>query len=195
MHIVSKKDLNSAELETKRTSKNPTIVVTANGEVLATEEATVYVRELKMLLENTPSVSVTWKTLRRIGYSYHWTSGQKTHLIKNGKTIHCDTSNHEPLVVPGLSTSSSTSSTSPTYSSQETVTVTEIPATRGSESTSEESSARRDPLHTTKNNRVMNCKVCRIDHRSSSMDWLMKVFQNIEILPVPLMNYLWSRER
>ena len=26
------------------------------------------------------------------------------------------------------------------------------------------------------------------------MDWLMKVCQNIEMLPVRLMNYLWSRE-
>ena len=40
MHMVSKKDLNVAELETVRISKNPTMVVTANGEVLAKEEAT-----------------------------------------------------------------------------------------------------------------------------------------------------------
>ena len=39
MHMVSRKDLNSAELETVRISKNPTTVVTANGEVLTKEEA------------------------------------------------------------------------------------------------------------------------------------------------------------
>ena len=33
MHMVSKKDLNSAELETMRTSRNQTMVMTANGEV------------------------------------------------------------------------------------------------------------------------------------------------------------------
>ena len=33
MHMVSKRDLNSVELETMRMSKNPTTVVTANGEV------------------------------------------------------------------------------------------------------------------------------------------------------------------
>ena len=33
MHIVSKRDLNSAELETMRTSSSPTTVMTANGEV------------------------------------------------------------------------------------------------------------------------------------------------------------------
>ena len=40
MHMVSKKDLNRAELEPVRISKNPTMVMTANGEVLAKEEAT-----------------------------------------------------------------------------------------------------------------------------------------------------------
>ena len=34
MHMLSRKDLNSAELETVRVSKSPTTVVTANGEVL-----------------------------------------------------------------------------------------------------------------------------------------------------------------
>ena len=61
MHMVSKKDLNTAELETVRISKKPTMVMTASGEVLAKEEATVYVRELDlfvrvMLLEYTPAV-------------------------------------------------------------------------------------------------------------------------------------------
>ena len=71
MHMVSKKDFNEVELETVRVSKNPTTVVTANGEVLAEEEATVYVRELDlfvtvMLLENTPAVLSLGKLLRRI---------------------------------------------------------------------------------------------------------------------------------
>ena len=33
MHMVSKKELNSAELETMRTSRSPTTVMTAYGEV------------------------------------------------------------------------------------------------------------------------------------------------------------------
>ena len=59
MHVVSKKDLNEAELETVRVSKNPTVVMTASGEVLAKEEATENVREFDvlflkvMLLEST----------------------------------------------------------------------------------------------------------------------------------------------
>ena len=115
MHMVSRKDLNSAELESVRISESPTTVVTANDEVHAKEEATVYVRELEcfatvMLLENTPAVLSLGKLCEEFGCSRHWTSGQKPHLIKNGKKIHCDTSNNAPFVVPGLSTSSSTSS-------------------------------------------------------------------------------------
>ena len=45
MHIVSKRDFNSAELEIMRTLRSPTTVVTANDEV-QTREAAVYVREL-----------------------------------------------------------------------------------------------------------------------------------------------------
>ena len=68
--MVSKRDLNSAELETMRMSRNPTTVMTANGEVQTREEATVYVKELDlfvtvMLLEETPAVLFTWEALRR----------------------------------------------------------------------------------------------------------------------------------
>ena len=41
MHMVSRKDLNKADMETVRISRNPTTVVTANGEVQTREEATV----------------------------------------------------------------------------------------------------------------------------------------------------------
>ena len=46
MHMLSRKDLNSAELETVRVSRNPTTVVTANGEVQTNEVATVYVYDV-----------------------------------------------------------------------------------------------------------------------------------------------------
>ena len=47
MHMISKKDLYSAELETVTTSRSPTTVITANGEVQTLEEATVHVKELE----------------------------------------------------------------------------------------------------------------------------------------------------
>ena len=46
------------------------------------------------------------------GYSHGWASGQKPRLPKEGKTIVCKTDNFAPLVVPGLSTSSRSNSSS-----------------------------------------------------------------------------------
>ena len=97
MHMVSKKDHDYAELETMRTSMSletmrtsmsPTTVMTANGEVQTNEEATVCVLQLGLfvkvvLLEETPAVLSMEKLCEDHGYTYHWTSGQKTHLIKN----------------------------------------------------------------------------------------------------------------
>ena len=61
MHMIIKKDLNDAEMDTLTKSRSPTIVITANGEVQTHEEATVYVKELDIfltmkVLENTPAV-------------------------------------------------------------------------------------------------------------------------------------------
>ena len=71
MHMITKKDLNSAELETVTTSRSPTTVITANGEVQTHEEATVYVRQLDIfltmrVLENTSSSFIARKR-QRIG--------------------------------------------------------------------------------------------------------------------------------
>ena len=98
MHMVSKKDHDSAELETMRISRNPTTVMTANGEVLTKEGATVYVKALDifvkvMLLEETPAVLSLGKLCEDHGKTYHWTSGQKPHLTQNGNRIDCNTSN------------------------------------------------------------------------------------------------------
>ena len=46
MHMISKKDLGDAEIDTLTKSCSSTIVITANGEVQTHEEATVYVKEL-----------------------------------------------------------------------------------------------------------------------------------------------------
>ena len=69
------------------------------------------------------------------GYSYHWTSGQKPHLIKDGRKIECNTANYVPIVVPVPSTGSSSSATptSPTLLPQEAVTPTQHPASTRSE--------------------------------------------------------------
>ena len=103
MHMVRKRDLNSAELETMRTSRSPTTVMTANGEVQTREEDTVNVKELDlfvtvMLLEETPAVLSLGKLFEDHGNAHHWTSGQKPHLTRNGKRIDCNISNDVPLV-------------------------------------------------------------------------------------------------
>ena len=51
MHMVSKRNLNSAELEAMRISKNPTTVVTANGDVQTRKEATENVKHLDLFVK------------------------------------------------------------------------------------------------------------------------------------------------
>ena len=68
MYMISKKSLNSAELETMTKSCSLTIVITANGEVQTHEDATVYVKELDVFLTESPrkhaSIIVARKALR-----------------------------------------------------------------------------------------------------------------------------------
>ena len=114
MHMISKMDLNSAEVDTLTKSCSPTILITGNGEVQTHEEATVYVKELEKfltvkVLEDTPAVLSLGKVCDEHGYSYEWINGQKPHLIKNGIRIQCNTENFVPIVVRGLTTSSSSS--------------------------------------------------------------------------------------
>ena len=110
MHMISKKDLSNAEMDTLTKSCSPTIVITANGEVQTHEEAIVYVKELDIfltmkVLENTPAVLSLGKLSNENGSSYEWINGQKPHLIKDGMRIICNTENFVPIVVPGLSSS------------------------------------------------------------------------------------------
>ena len=125
--------------------------MTANGDVLAKEEATAYVRELDLfmtvlLLEKNPAVLSLGKLCEDHGKTCRWTSGQKPHLTENGKKFDCSISNYVPFVVPGLSTSSSTTptptSSSSSSSSQDSVfdvnRYTENPVPERSGSTSEE---------------------------------------------------------
>ena len=180
MDMLSRKDLNSAELETVKVSKSTTTVVTANGEVQTKEEATVYVKELDffvtvMLFEDTPAVLSHGKLCEDHGYSYHWTSGQKPQLIKNGRRITCNTANYVPIVVPGLSTDSSSSAapTSPT-------------------SLSHKAHQREVRVRVAaKEYGEIRCVICQNDWKSSLRILWMTVSQNTEThRRVPLVNYL-----
>ena len=94
MHIISKKDLSNAEMDTLTKSCSPTIVITANGEVQTHEEATVNVKELEKfltmkVLDNTPAVLSLGKLRDENGYSYEWINGQKTtsHLKRDSDNL------------------------------------------------------------------------------------------------------------
>ena len=134
MHMISKKDLSSAEMDTLTKSRSPTIVITANGEVQTHEEAIVYVKELDIfltmkVLDNTPAVLSLGKLCDENGYSYEWINCQKPHLIKDGIRIICNTENFVPIVVPGLSSSSSaSSSTSLTLMKQDSSSSSSLPS-------------------------------------------------------------------
>ena len=87
MHMISKKDLTDAEMDTLTKSCSLTIVITANGEVQTHEQAMVYVIELDIFLtmqvhENTPAVLSLGKLCDENGYSYEWINGQKPRLIQ-----------------------------------------------------------------------------------------------------------------
>ena len=47
MHMISRKDLSDAEMDTLTKSCSPTIVITVNGEVQTHQETTMYVKELE----------------------------------------------------------------------------------------------------------------------------------------------------
>ena len=103
MHMISRKDFNSAELETVTTSRCPTTVVTANAEEQTHQEARVHVRESDLflyvkILEDTPAVLSLGKLCEDHGYSYEWTNGQKPCLIKHSVRIQCNTENYVPTV-------------------------------------------------------------------------------------------------
>ena len=94
MHMISKIDSNSAEMDTLTKSCSPTIVITANGKVQTHEEATVFVKELGIfltvkVLEDTPAVLSIGKLCDEHGYSYEWINGQKTtsHLKRYSNTV------------------------------------------------------------------------------------------------------------
>ena len=75
--MLSKKDLCSDELDTLRRFRNPTTVVTGNGEVQTNEEAQVYVHDLDLfvtvqLLEETPAVLSLGKICSEHECSYEW---------------------------------------------------------------------------------------------------------------------------
>ena len=208
IHMVSKKDFNnSAELETMRTSRSPTTVMTANGEVQTKEEERENVKQLDvylsklLILVEIAAVLSCGKLCEDHGYTYHWTSGQKPHLIGNGKRIGSNMSNYVPFVVLGFSASSSSTTfslNSPSSSSRDSVfdfnRYTENPVPRRSGSMSEE--FRGDPLHesteTENKNKNEDREEVQRDISHELLDWLQEFRTNL--VDESTSTELWSKE-
>ena len=80
MHMPSKKDLSSEELETLRRSRNPTTVVMANGEVQTNDEAQVYVHHLSSLRDGA-------NTQRRLEFHHLENSAKNTGTPASGSVV------------------------------------------------------------------------------------------------------------
>ena len=83
-------------MHSKKKSRNPTVVLTADGKVHTLEEAQVFIHDLNhfvtlQLLEGTPAVLSPGQLCESHGYSYEWVGGQEPRLTKNWKSIICKT--------------------------------------------------------------------------------------------------------
>ena len=117
MHMLSKRDLSSDELETLRRSRAPTTVVTAMETCKQTRKHKyTFTLLASSRLCNYSKIRLQFYRLessaKNTDTSYEWVSGQKPCLTEQGKKIICKTYNFVPLDVPGLSSSSGTSSSS-----------------------------------------------------------------------------------
>ena len=156
MHMLSRTDLSLEELEPLQKSRNTTTAITANGEVPTNEDAHLDVDDLELfvtvqILEDTPAAVLSCSKLcEEHGYSHEWASGQKPQLTKNGKTILCKTDNLVPVVVPGLSSSSASSSS--TLFPQDSSGISPSPAIQRDDTHAQTSGNRGDPTKTKNKN-------------------------------------------
>ena len=143
----------------------------------------MYVKELDLsvtvkLLEDTLAVLSLVKHCEDHGYSYEWTSWQKPQLVKDGRRIKSRTENYVPIVVPSVSTSSSSTAarTSPTSVPQEAVIRTLHPAPSRSESTSStvRVSPSHEPAETEKTNKNGDNENVRGNPLRDLPEWLQK---------------------
>ena len=92
MHMMSKKELSFEEMGTVKRSRNPIVVLTANGEVQTHEEAQVFVHDLNQfvtvqLLEETPAVLSQGKLCENHGYSYERSAVKSHDWPKMGRVL------------------------------------------------------------------------------------------------------------
>ena len=112
VHMMSKKDSSSCELDTLRRSRKPNFCTNAYKRGgTSFRSRSQFLRDSAIIRRCACCLSLG-KLCIDHGYSYEWVRGQKPRLTKEGKTIVCKTDNFVPLVIPGLSTSSGSNSSS-----------------------------------------------------------------------------------
>ena len=102
MHMLNKRDLNSAELETVRVSRTPVIVITVNGEVQTNEEAAVYVKEFDLfvtakLLQDTRAVLSLGKLCKECGSVTTSLERAEGHIARRKTTYQSLTQDWQPV--------------------------------------------------------------------------------------------------
>ena len=102
MHMLSKKDLRSDEMDTLRRSRNPTTVVAANGEVQTNEEAQVCMFTISICSSQCNYSKKGQQFCCLVSFAQitdvHTIgkNGETPRLTKNGKTITCIMGNCVP---------------------------------------------------------------------------------------------------
>ena len=146
MHMLSKKDFSSAELETLQTT-----MITGNGEVQTSEEAQVHVHDLHLfvtvqILDEHACSLVIGQALRRTRLYFGVGPVVKSHIWPWMGRILCNAEIFVAIVAPGLSSSSSTCSSS-TSLPQDTSSTSPSPARLRSDDTHAQASGDRGDHH------------------------------------------------
>ena len=110
--MLSKRDVSSDKMDTRRRSRNHMTVLAVTGKVQMNEDAQVFVRDFGLfvtvrLLDETPSVPSLRMLCSKNGYSFERENGETPRLANNGKSITLAMDNFELLVVPAIHSSSS----------------------------------------------------------------------------------------
>ena len=117
MHMVSKRDLDSAELDTvKKTLKKTDDGCNSQRRSANKRRGNNVCQRMGFSSQYCSSKIhrqfFHWENSSKITiYSYPWTTGQKPQLIEGGRRIKCGTENYVLIVVHGVSTDSSSSAT------------------------------------------------------------------------------------
>ena len=91
VHMMSKSDLIREGKTASRKSKESCSIITANGSITATEEATVHVRDLDICitvhqLDDAPVVLSRGNACEERGYSFEWKGNQSRTLTQMAKS-------------------------------------------------------------------------------------------------------------